>query len=235
MRNAQGERGGTSTARAAGRRKRLVSALLVWIALVVAAWWWASGHPEGADGAITDLLTSAETPRGALGVLVVTFALRPLTLLPSTVLTAFAGFLLGPWLGFALSLVAVLVTSLIPYGAARVLRGRSLRPPSDGWRSALARRPFEAMLTARLAMLPGDLVNVSAGVLRVPLLPFLSATALGGSPGLLVGVLAGASLRGSRFSADALTLDLRLLIGAGLVLIVSLVVASFLRRRRNEA
>jgi uncharacterized membrane protein YdjX (TVP38/TMEM64 family) len=213
------------------RRKRVLAALAVWLALAGAAWLWAGDHPEGAAGAITDLLSVAETPRGAFGVLVVAFAIRPLTLLPPTVLTAFAGFLLGPWLGFVVATLAVVSTSLVPYGAARLLRGRSLRPPRAGWRSALTRRPFAAVLVARLTMLPGDLVNVSAGVLRVPLWPFVAGTVLGGSPGMLVGVLAGASLRGSRFSVDALVLDLRLLVAALAVLLVSLAVAALLRRR----
>jgi uncharacterized membrane protein YdjX (TVP38/TMEM64 family) len=217
------------------RRKRVLVAAAVWLSIAAAAWWWAGEHPDGAAGAITDLLSVAETPRGALGVLLVAFALRPVTLLPPTVLTAFAGFLLGPWLGFVVATLAVVSTSLVPYGAARLLRGRSLRPPRSGWRSALARRPFAAVLSARLAMLPGDLVNVSAGVLRVPLWPFVAATVLGGSPGMLVGVLAGASLRGSRFSADALTLDLRLLVGALVVLLVSVAVAALLRRREVVA
>lgn len=224
--------GGTAVPR---RRKRVLGALLVWLAIAAAAWWWASEHEGGVADAVTDLLTMAETPRAALGVLLVAFAVRPLTLLPSTVLTAFAGFLLGPGLGFVVATVAVVLTSLVPYGTARLLRGRSLRPPRDGWRSALARRPFAAVLTARLTMLPGDLVNVSAGVLRVPVWPFVLGTAIGGSPGLLVGVLAGASLRGSRFSADALSLDLRLLAVAAVLLLLSLGVAALLRRRGDLA
>lgn len=227
--------GDERTAAPSARRRRVLVAGAVWLAIAAVAWWWASEHPEGAAGAVTDLLTAAETPAGALGVLAIAYAIRPITLLPSTVLTAFTGFLLGPWLGFGVSLVAVIATSLVPYGAARVLRGRAVRAPRAGWRSALAKRPFEAVLTARLTMLPGDLVNVSAGVLRVPVWPFLSATALGGAPGLLVGVLAGASLRGSRFTASALSLDLRLLAGAVALLVVSLIVASLLRRRGQRA
>lgn len=213
----------------------MLASLLVWLLMAAAAWWWAGEHPDGAAGAVTEVLTLAQTPRGAFSVLVVAFALRPLTLLPSTVLTAFAGFLLGPTLGFAFATVAVVATSLVPYGAARMLRGRALRPPRDGWRSALARRPFAAVMTARLTMLPGDLVNVSAGVLRVPVWPFVAATALGGAPGLLVGVLAGASLRGSSFSVAALTLDLGLLLAALALLLASLAVAALLRRREASA
>ncbi len=213
------------------QRRRGLLALLVWLVLAVVAWSWASAHEQGPPGALTELLTAAETPAGALSILLVAFALRPLTLLPSTVLAAFAGFLLGTWWGFLVANAAVIVTSLLPYGMARLVRGRSLRPPPSGWRSALARRPFVTVMSARLALLPGDLVNVAAGVLRVPLLPFVAATALGGSPGILVAVLAGASLRGSRFSVDALQLDLRLLAAALVVLAASLALAMLARRR----
>lgn len=212
------------------QRRVVVVAGLVWVVVAAFAWWWASGYPDGPAGAVTVLLARAANPGTALGLLLVTFALRPLTLLPVTVLTAFAGFLLGPWWGFVVANAAVVTTSLLPYGIARWLRGRTLRPPKHGWRSALARRPFMAVLTARLTMLPGDLVNASAGVLRVPLLPFVSATALGGSPGVLVATLAGASLRGSRFAIDALQLDLRLLAAALVVLLLSLALATWLRR-----
>ncbi len=213
------------------RRRRVAAAAAVWAALAVAAWWWASGNEDGVAGAMADLLGTAQTPAGAFGVLLAAFAVRPLTLLPSTVLTAFAGFLLGPVLGLVVAAVAVTLTSLLPYGVARVMRGRALRPPRSGWRSDLARRPFAAVLGARLMMLPGDLVNAAAGVLRVPLLPFVGATLLGGAPGLLVGVLAGASLRGSRFEPDALQFEPRLLVAAAVVLLVSLGLAAIVRRR----
>lgn len=211
--------------------RRVVVAAVTWVALAVLAWSLASLHDDGLAGLVADVIITASTPRGAFGLLLVAFVLRPVTLLPSTVLTALAGFLLGPGLGVAVALVAVTATSLVPYGVARWVRGRRLRPPKQGWRSALARHPFSAVLAARLMMLPGDLVNVSAGVLRVPLLPFATATAVGGSPGILAGVLAGASLRGSRFALDALHLDLRLLLWAAALLVVSLLVSLLLRRR----
>jgi uncharacterized membrane protein YdjX (TVP38/TMEM64 family) len=214
-----------------GRRRRLYLAALVWLLLAAAAWYWASRHPEGPEGALTGLLTAAETPRGALGILLLAFVLRPATLLPTTVLSAFAGFLLGAAGGFVVASLAVVATALLPYGAAWMLRGRTLRPPSRGWRSELAHRPFLAIVGARLALLPGDLVSAAAGLLRVPLLPFLAATATGGSPGVLVAALAGASLRGSRFSVGALQLDYRLLAAAGVVLAASLALAWLLRQR----
>lgn len=216
------------------RRRRVVVAALVWSVLAAIAWWWASGHEDGVAGAMADWLSSAETPAGAFGVLMLAFALRPLTMLPSTVLTAFAGFLLGPGAGFAVAAAAVTLTSLLPYGVARVMRGRAVRPPRAGWRSDLARRPFGAVLAARLMMLPGDLVNAAAGVLRVPVLPFVGATLLGGAPGLLVGVLAGASLRGSRFDPDALQVDPRLLAAAALAFVCSLALAAIVRRRTRS-
>jgi uncharacterized membrane protein YdjX (TVP38/TMEM64 family) len=228
--------GGAPEAKRVGgrRRRRVLVAAAAWAVLALVAWWWASGHDDGVAGAMADLLGAAETPAGAFGVLLVAFALRPLTLLPSTVLTAFAGFLLGPVLGLVVATVAVTSTSLVPYAATRVMRGAALQPPRAGWRSDLARRPFAAVLAARLMMLPGDLVNAAAGVLRVPLLPFVGATLLGGTPGLLVGVLAGASLRGSRFEPGALQFDPWLLAAAVGVSVVSLGLAAIVRRRSGS-
>jgi uncharacterized membrane protein YdjX (TVP38/TMEM64 family) len=167
-------------------------------------------------------------------VLLLAFVVRPLTLLPVTVLTAFSGFLLGPVLGFAMAAVAVVSTSLIPYTLTRLARGRPARTQDPAWGATLAIRPYEAVLAARLAMMPGDLVNVASGLLRVPVASFVVATAVGGSPGLLVGVLAGASLQG-RFRIDATGVEWPLVAASAAILIVSVVAARSLARRSRPS
>jgi uncharacterized membrane protein YdjX (TVP38/TMEM64 family) len=211
------------------RYRRVVLALGVWVILAAAAWIAVGQHEDGVAGGLVALLRQVGGGPGGVLVLLVAFALRPLTLLPATVLTAFSGFLLGPVVGFAVAVGALLLTSLAPYAVARLARGRRASVRSvRGWRAALARRPFEAVLTARLAMLPGDFVSAAAGMLRVPLLSFVAATAVGGLPGAAVGVLAGASIHG-RFRIEGAAIDWRLAVASGVVLVVSLLIARAVR------
>ena len=177
------------------RRVPVYVALTLW-AVLVAATWIALARAEGGPGeALARGLALLVRPGVGVPVLLVAFAVRPLLLIPVTVLTAFAGWWLGLWLGFAVAWVAVTASAAVPYALARALRGSPPAGPAPkGWRGALGRDPFRTVLVARLMMLPGDLVSAAAGAVRVPWGPFLGATALGGVPGLVVGVLAGASL-----------------------------------------
>jgi uncharacterized membrane protein YdjX (TVP38/TMEM64 family) len=87
------------------------------------------------------------------------------------------------------------------------------------------------VLVARLMMLPGDLVSAAAGAVRVRWGPFLAATALGGVPGLAVGVLAGASLEGTEsFSWSAVRVDAATLVAAAGAFALAWGLAWLLRR-----
>jgi uncharacterized membrane protein YdjX (TVP38/TMEM64 family) len=216
------------------RSWRLVITFALWLGLAAAAWASIGRHDEGVLGGLAELLAAIDGRPSAPLLLAAAFLVRPLTLLPVTVLTAFSGFLLGPLLGFLLATVAVVTTSLIPYGLTRLARGRPHGPVGPGWRSTLATHPFASVLAARLAMLPGDLVNVAAGLLRVPVASFVAATALGGAPGLLVGALAGASLHGA-FRIGGMGVDGRFVAASFAVLIVSLAVARVLGRATRPA
>ncbi len=221
------------------RRIPLVVALVAWLAMVGGAWWWL-GRTEGGVGAgIAAALAQVTKPGVGVPTLLLAFAVRPLLLLPVTVLTAFCGWWLGPLAGYAMALAAVSATALVPYAIARFARGAPAAGASAaapvGWRGALTREPFRAVLLARLMMLPGDFVSAAAGALRVPWATFLAATALGGAPGLAVGVLAGASLpRGGAFGVAGLRLDPGLLAGAAAAFAVAWGLAEVLRRRSRR-
>lgn len=228
------------------RKRRWLPALVAWLVLAVVAWWWLSRSEGGPAAGLAAALSLATEPRVALLAMVVAFLLRPLFLLPVTVITAFCGWLLGPWLGLLVAAVGASVSALIPYLAARWARGRPSAevvrelglpelPARRGWRQSLSERPFEAVLLARVMMMPGDLVNVAAGVLRIPLHTFLLASLLGGGTGLAVGVWAGAALpRGEAFSFGSLQIDMRLVwLSLGMWLL-TIGLSWWLRRRRPE-
>jgi uncharacterized membrane protein YdjX (TVP38/TMEM64 family) len=211
--------------RAPSRRRWIVLGL--WAALLLAFWLIARGRPGGAGAVLSGWLAALAGSPIALLLLTGLYLLRPLVLLPVTVLTVFCGFLLGVVGGGAFALLMSLVSATVAYLLARRLA--PLQPPKGSLFARLRARSFEAVLTARLTFLPGDLVNYGAGAVRVPYLPFALATLLGGLPGLAVGVLAGAAIEGD-FRFEGLQVD-PVLIGASLGLLLLSLLASWLLRR----
>lgn len=215
--------------RATGLFRRRALTVAAWALVVVGVWVWAEVRGEGVGELMTGTLRAVErSPFGGLWLLGL-YLVRPLLLLPITILTVFAGFLFGPVLGFGYSLLAMLVSSGLAFWLARLVAGDA---PTGNLAAGLRKRTFETVLVGRLAFLPGDLVNYAAGALRVPALDFLAATAVGGAPGLLVGVLAGSSLTGE-FAFGGLRFEPGFFAASLVLLAVSLGVSAWLRRRRG--
>lgn len=208
--------------------RRLLYVLPLWIALIAGFWIYAQGREGGAVGLLEQWLAALAGDPWALAGLFAVYLLRSVLLLPMTVLTAFSGFLLGPVWGTVFSLGAVLASASIVYAIARFLGAG--RVPKGRWWRFLQERDFEALITARLMMLPGDAVNYAAGTLRIDYRAFAFATAVGGLPGLLVGVLAGASVEGA-FEFEGIRLNTTYLIASAVLLVASLAASRVLRRR----
>lgn len=102
------------------------------------------------------------------------------------------------------------------------------------WRERFRRDAFRTTLIARLALVPGDLVNVSAGTAQVPWRPFALATLIGGTPGLIAAVFAGASLQGA-FEPDAVRIGWGPLVGSLALALITVTVSVWARRRAPEA
>ncbi len=217
-------------------------ALLLWLALLTAFLAAAARHPGGVVGVLeTALRTVRLSPQGLL-LLAGIYLVRPLLLLPVTVLTAFCGFLFGPLWGVAVAHVAALASASMGYLLVRRWRGRRPAAAADespvtppGWMGRLRHGAFEAVLVSRLSFVPGDLVNGAAGALGLPFGPFAAATALGGLPGTVVGVLAGAGMRGQGFSAAAIALRPGFVAASLALALVSLALAVTLRRRQRPS
>lgn len=116
------------------------------------------------------------------------------------VLMLAAGLLLGPWLGGAAAVAGNTGGALITYFAARfAARGLHERLALDGRFARLAEgfgaNAFTYMLTLRLIPLsPFGVVNVAAGVARVPVRAYAAATVLGSIPIALIYTHLGAGL-----------------------------------------
>lgn len=175
--------------------------LVAWLLVLAGFWlfsWWSGIDPvQAVEGALAGAAPGPWAPLALLAA----YAVRSLLFLPVTVLTVFAGFLLGPWLGAGVALLGSVASALVSYGLARFVGAGVRGPPREGegtpeWLARMRGTPFETVLVSRLAAVPGDVVNVAAGVWRVPVGAFAAATALGGVPGLLAGVWAGAAIEG---------------------------------------
>ncbi len=209
----------------------------LWPVAAVAAWWVFLGRSDGDPAEAAAVLFGGVLGSPWLPVwLLLAYLLRGLVLLPASVLALVSGFALGPWWGAAVSLLGIVLTSAVVYALAAVLQRQpavarlAARVPAKH-ASRLQSRTFEATLLVRLLAVPGDAVNVAAGALRVPLLPFLAATVLGGAPGLLAFTWAAASIEGDLATASV-ALDARWLAASAAMALVGIMFA--LRARRRE-
>ena len=215
------------------RRWPRFGVLVLWGAGLV-AFWLVTRAREGSAGAQLEgwLQAIATHPLGWLW-LVGIYLLRPLLLLPMTILTVFTGFLFDLGWGLAYALTATLASASLAYLLARFLRLRGSSQRGTALLDNLRSRAFETVLVARLVSVPGDLVNYASGALRISFPAFFIATAIGGLPGMVAGVLAGTSIEGG-FRFGGLRLDPWLFGVSVALLLGNLVVAQVLRRRRGR-
>ena len=221
----------------AARRLRLFG-LLAW-GLAVAAYVLAVVRTGSTplDVLVVVVAFLRDNPLGALAFLGV-YALRPLLLFPATLLTVGAGILYGPLAGVALVVVGANLSAVVAFGLGRAygaeLAGAALgHPRLRGVSQRLRANAFEAVLTLRFVFTPYDAVNYLAGALRLPLRPFVVATAIGSLPGTLVFLLFGAGLGDvAALEAGRLpTPDLPLLAASAALFVTSLVLARVWRAR----
>jgi uncharacterized membrane protein YdjX (TVP38/TMEM64 family) len=236
--------------------RRRVPPALIWIVVLVLAWGavlLAGVDPVRDPGAW--IARAAEGPWVAPALLAA-YGARAVVLFPATALALFAGYALGPVWGALIAWAGAVGSAALAYGLARAVRpgrtaaaSRAPAPPGDGapeavtsdavaggrggWRARLSRNAFEAILIARLAAAPGDVVNVTAGVARVPFGRFVLATALGGLPGLLAVVWAGASLEGA-FRVRGVPVRPGLVAASVAMAALALGVSAWLRRRARR-
>lgn len=214
--------------------KRLLI-LMLWLSIVTGFYVLARQQNQSVSQLLTHWLNlmsaSALGPLFLFGI----YLLRPLLLLPITILTVFSGFLFGAFWGSVYALVATLMSSALAYALGRwfARNGKTITLES-GFRERLRQRSFETVLIGRLTFVPGDLINYGAGYLRIHMGAFLVATALGGLPGLLIAVLAGASTEG-QFDMRAFKLNPAYLLASLGLLVITLLLSRGLRRRRDTS
>jgi len=172
------------------------------------------------------------------------YALRPLTLFSSVLLTLAGGFLFGPAWGVIYTVIGANLSATVAFFIGRYFgRGVLDDETSDGWMQRYARRmrknSFVTVLIMRFIFLPYDLVNYLSGFLRIGYWPFLLATIIGSIPGTIAFVLLGASLSPAEITDMFLTgklptLEWRFLAISAVMFVLSIALSRYLKRREQR-
>jgi uncharacterized membrane protein YdjX (TVP38/TMEM64 family) len=147
--------------------------------------------------------------------LVVVAVVRPLFAWPTTLLAVVAGYGLGVR-GFPLALALVVVTSLPPYWVAG-LGADGGAVATAGERLVAETGALRGVVGSRLLPLPSDVVSAGAGVAGVSLRAFALGTAVGETPWVAAGVVAGASFEVLSTASLSAAMDPRVVVGAAIL------------------
>ncbi len=165
------------------------------------------------------------------------YAIRPLILFPSTLLTIASGFVFGPVLGVIYTIIASNISSTVAFFVGRYFGSDLLQDDgSDHLIQRYARRmrmnSFETVIIMRFIFLPYDAVSYLAGFLHINYWSFILATALGSIPGTIAFIGFGASIEsftGVLPNLDPVTFGVSLVI-----LIVSLILSRVFKEREKN-
>ena len=216
------------------RRVTLGVGLALWATLLALFWTGSQGSDAGPVGTLIGILESlAASAWAPLGVFAL-YLLRPILLLPITVINLASGFVLGFTGGMPLALVGTLASATIGYGIGRALATGARRGGDEaqsGLVGTLKRNGFVSVVAGGLMYLHADAVNLPAGMLRIRYPTFLAGITVGNSLTMTSAVLAGASAQGlgdasARLQPETLLLALALFT-------LSLLLAYTLRRRTH--
>jgi len=222
------------------RRSRAVFravAIAAWSVVVVTFWYGARQAGVGPlDYLFGGIDRVAAHPWAAVGVLGL-YLVRPLLLVPISIVNVASGFVLGLLPGLALALTGTLASASIGYGIGRVLGSAGLaRSLPERWAilGVLRRNAFVSVVAGGLMYLHADAVNLPAGLMRIRFAVFLAGIVVGNALTMSAAVLAGASVDGS-LSDATVAVDATTLVPALMLFALSLTLASWLRRRTARA
>jgi uncharacterized membrane protein YdjX (TVP38/TMEM64 family) len=176
-----------------------IIALFFWAGVIAAYQWYARANDLTAFEVAGRLLGFMTNAAWGPVVYVILYAVRPLILFPSTVLTLAGGFVFGPVLGVLYTIIASNLSSTIAYFVGRYF-GEGLLKEGRGehlihsYATRMRANSFETVMVMRFIFLPYDAVSYLAGFLQIKYWPFILATALGSIPGTLAFIGFGASI-----------------------------------------
>jgi len=172
----------------------------VWLAVISGWTWYLRASRQSPVDWLQGLVDAASGAWWAIPAFVLAYLARPLLLFPASLLTIAAGILFGPVVGIPVAIVAATGSAFVAFQIGKTFSPTAVRAGDgatviDRWSGRMRDESFLTVMLMRLAFLPYDLVNYSAGFLRINAGAFVAATALGSLPGTISFVLAGASLQ----------------------------------------
>ena len=217
------------------RRVTLTVGLALWATLLALFWTSSQGSDAGPVGTLVGILESLAASTWAPAGVFALYLLRPILLLPITVINLASGFVLGIAGGLPLALVGTLASATIGYGIGRALAFGARRDGAEapsGIARTLKRNGFISVVAGGLMYLHADAVNLPAGMLRIRYPLFLAGITVGNGLTMTSAVLAGASAQGLGDASVSVQPEM-LLLALGLFSL-SLLLAYALRRRDRK-
>jgi uncharacterized membrane protein YdjX (TVP38/TMEM64 family) len=215
---------------------RKAAALAFWAGLVVLYQWYARSNDLSPLQVVRQMLAFMQNGVWGALIYISLYAVRPLILFPSTVLTLAGGFVFGPLLGVLYTILASNISSAIAFYVGRFFGAGLLgEDGSEGILQRYARRmrenSFETVMVMRFIFLPYDAVSYLAGFLKIHFWAFILATALGSIPGTIAFVGFGASIE--RFDGALPQVNPATLGYSIVIFLASIVLARVFRKREG--
>lgn len=214
-----------------GRRQLLFFlGFIVLLLLLAAAWRWTPLSNWVSPEKLSEWLQWFEQPWLRFVAVLVLVVVASLLMLPLTLLVIASSLLLGPWSGFACSMLGALASGWIAFLLGELLGGRVLQRLSGSQIHKLSQRLSERGILA-VAMLrllpvaPYTVVNLAAGASHLKQGQFMVGSAIGLLPGI------GALTVFSGSLAKAIRNPSLESLGAAAVFAVVIVIAALLLRR----
>lgn len=162
------------------------------------------------DAVLRRLAWATADPARFVAAAVCLALVRPLLAWPTTILAVVVGYAVGV-VGVPFALALVVLTSVPPFLFARRV-GRGGRVAAAGEAFVERTGDVRSVVASRLVPAPSDVVSVAAGVSGVRLRSFVAGTAVGETPWVLAGVIAGASAETLAAGDVAGAVDARLVV-----------------------
>ena len=208
-------------------KQKKIALVIVWLLCFVGYYYYLKSHSMTPMSLFIDVLRWLKSnPMGALA-FCGAYILRPMILVPASLLAVAAGHCFGFASGMALTLFSAALAGTVYYGVGRMFGGpdyQSVSGRTAAWSSALTKNPWQSTAMMRLAMLPYDPCSFLCGAKRIPLRKFISATIVGSAPASFSCVLLGSGIHGD-FNGEHPSIDWRPQV-VGLVVMIAAMVIS---------
>lgn len=193
--------------------------------------WWRSGIELTEIPRLLDQWLSDTGLFNAALIYVVLYAVRPLILLPATLLTVASGMIFGPWLGTLFTVLGENASANVGFSLARwfgrnaVASHESVR--MSHWDGKLKQNGLVAVMTMRLIMIPFDAVNFGCGLTSIRHRDYAIGTFVGILPSLIGFVLLGG------IAAPGVHNRLLVMILSALFMLLGFWIAHYLKRKEG--